>query len=71
MVEVLVTLENNFTYDITILTPKYLTWLMSKDKVNFIEPGFSFIIVKKLTGAIIRKIIQIFVKVEFLSYNCK
>ena len=24
MVEVFVTLENNFTYDITILTPKYL-----------------------------------------------
>jgi len=62
MVEVLVTLENNFTYDITILTPQYLTWLMSKDKVNFIEPGFSFIIVEELTGAIIRKVIREYAK---------
>ena len=62
MVEVFVTLENNFTYDITILTPQYLTWLMSKDKVNFIEPGFSFIIVEKLTGAIIRKVLREYAK---------
>lgn len=62
IVEVLVTLENNFTYDITILTPQYLTWLMSKDKVNFIEPGFSFIIVEKLTGAIIRRVLRKYAK---------
>ena len=62
MVEVLVTLENNFTYDITILTPQYLTWLMSRDKVNFIKPGFSFIIVEKLTGAIIRKVLREYAK---------
>ena len=35
---------------------------MHKDKVNFIEPTFSFIIVEKLTGAIIRKVLREYAK---------
>lgn len=62
MVEVFLTLENDFTYELTILTPQYLTWLMKKDKINFIEPDFSFIIVKKLTRAIISEVIEDYVK---------
>lgn len=57
-IEVVVTLENQREYVVTVITPQYLLSLMDRDKVNFVEPGAPFIFVRKLTKEIIEEVIS-------------
>ena len=59
-IDVCVTLENGFTYNLIVGTPRNIEFLMDRDKKNYFGPGYPFIIVKKLNKEIIRQAIQAF-----------
>ena len=54
-VDVIVTLDDGFTYVIEVVTPEYLLSLMKERNQDFLEPGENFIVVKKLTPEIIEE----------------
>jgi len=61
--DVFVTLEDDycsdgFCYFLEITTPKFLSTMMKKGKSTFLEPGYPYIIVSKLTDDIIRAAIE-------------
>jgi predicted DNA-binding protein len=60
-IEVFVTLQDGFSLTIVVGTPKNLQYLMEKDKVNFYGPGLPWIIVQKLTKAIIQEAIEAYI----------
>ena len=51
-------LEDGYTHTVVVATAKNIESLMDKEKMNFFEPGYPFIIVKKLTKEIIEEAIQ-------------
>ena len=57
-IDVFVELEDGYIYTVVIGTAKNIEHLMDKDKMNYSEPGYPFIIVKKLTKDIIYEAIQ-------------
>ena len=57
-IDVLVELEDNYTYTVVIATAKNIVSLMDKEKRNFLEPGDPFIIVRKLTKQIIEEAVK-------------
>ena len=57
-IDVLVELEDGYTYTVVVGTPKNLISLMDKQKMNFLEPDDPFIIVRKMTKEIIEETIQ-------------
>ncbi len=57
-IDVFVELEDAYTYTVVVATAKNIESLMDKDKMNYFEPGFPFIIVKKLTKEIITEAIE-------------
>ena len=57
-IDVFVELENAYTYTVVVATAKNIESLMDKDKMNYFEPGYPFIIVKKLTKDIITEAIE-------------
>jgi hypothetical protein len=57
-IDVFVELEDDYTYTVVVATAKNIESLMDKDKINYFEPGYSFIIVKKLTKEIITEAIE-------------
>ena len=64
--DVFVTLEddycsNGFCYFVEITTPKFLSIMMEKGNSTFLEPGYPYIIVSKLTDDIIRDAIKSFI----------
>jgi len=61
-VDVNVTLDDNFTYVIEVVTPQHLLSLMKDRNQPFIEPGEDYIIVEKLTPEIIEETIKAFVQ---------
>jgi hypothetical protein len=58
IVDVFVTLNDNFEYWVEIVTPFALASMMEKD--NFIQPGYPYIIVRELTPVIIREALEAF-----------
>ena len=61
-VDVIVTLDDDFSYVIEVVTPQHLLSLMKERNQPFIEPGENYIIVEKLTPEIIEKAIKAFVE---------
>ena len=57
-IDVFVELEDAYTYTVVVATAKNIESLMDKEKMNYFEPGYPFIIVKKLTKEIITEAIQ-------------
>ena len=61
-VDVIVTLDDDFSYVIEVVTPQRLLSLMKERNQPFIEPGENYIIVEKLTPEIIEETIKAFVE---------
>ena len=61
-VDVIVTLDDDFSYVIEVVTPQHLLSLMKESNQLFIEPGENYIIVEKLTSEIIEETIKVFVE---------
>jgi hypothetical protein len=57
-VDVIVTLDDDFSYVIEVVTPQHLLSLMKERNQPFIEPGENYIIVEKLTPEIIEEAIK-------------
>ena len=59
-IDVFVKLEDDYdyTYTLVVATTKNIQYLMDKEGMNYFEPGFPFLIVKKLTKEIIEEAIQ-------------
>lgn len=57
-IDFFVELEYAYTYTVVAATAKNRESLMDKEKMNYFEPGYPFIIVKKLTKEIITEAIQ-------------
>jgi hypothetical protein len=55
--DVFVTMKDGYTYNLTVGTLENIQYLMDKEKKNFLEPCFPFIIVKCLSKAIIEETI--------------
>ena len=61
-VDLIVTLDDNFSYVIEVVTPQHLLSLIKERNQPFIEPGEIYIIVEKLTPEIIEETIKAFVE---------
>jgi hypothetical protein len=57
-IDVFVQLEDAYTYTVVVATAKNIESLMDKEKINYFEPGYPFIIVKKLTKEIITEAVE-------------
>lgn len=57
-IDVFIELEDDGSYTVVIAPAKNLLTLMDKQKTNFSEPGYPFIIVKKLTKEIIEETVK-------------
>jgi hypothetical protein len=58
---VIVSLEgNDFEYWVEIATPQALSSHMENNKENFLEPEYTFIIVRELTPLVIRETLEAF-----------
>jgi len=57
-IDVFVELEDGYTYTVVVATAKNIESLMDKEKMNYFEPGYPFIIVKKLTKDIIEETLK-------------
>ena len=57
-IDVFVELEDSYTYTVVVATAKNIESLMDNEKINYFEPGYPFIIVKKLTKDIITEAIE-------------
>lgn len=63
-IDVLVESEDAYTYTVVVATAKNIESLMDKERMNYFEPGYPFIIVKKLTKEIISEAIQAYASDE-------
>lgn len=57
-IDVFVELEDGYTYNLVIATPKNLISLMEKERIQFSEPGHPFVVVKKLTKEIVEQAVK-------------
>ena len=57
-IDVFVELEDGYNYTVVVATAKNIESLMDKEKMNYFEPGYPFIIVKKLTKDIIEETLK-------------
>ena len=74
--DVFVVLEDNyctnkFSYLVEVTTPQFLSACMKKSKSDFLEPGYPYIIVSKLTDEIIQAAIQAYIDTEDDSFWLK
>jgi hypothetical protein len=63
-IDIFVELEDAYTYTVVVATVKNIESLMDKERMNYFEPGYPFIIVKKLTKEIIYEAIQAYASDE-------
>ena len=63
-IDIFVELENTYKYTVVVATAKNIESLMDKERMNYFEPGYPFIIVKKLTKEIISEAIQTYASDE-------
>ena len=57
-IDVFVELEDTYTYTVVVATAKNIESLMDKERMNYFEPGYPFIIVKKLIKEIIEEAVK-------------
>ena len=57
-IDVFVELEDAYTYTVVVATAKNIESLMDKERMNYFEPGYPFIIVKKLIKEIIEEAVK-------------
>jgi len=62
---------NEFSYILEVTTPKFISTFIKKSKSDFLEPGYPYIIVSKLTDEIIQAAIQAYIDTENDSYWLK
>jgi len=64
--DIFVVLEDNYcTNDLVeVTTPQFISAVMKKSKSDFLEPGYPYIIVSKLTDEIIQAAIQAYIDTE-------
>ena len=60
-VDVFVTLEDDTKYLLEVTTPQALASHMDERKQRFLEPMYPFIIVRELTSAVIKEVIEAFI----------
>lgn len=60
-----------YGYFLEIATPQFLSTRMKKLKSDYLEPGYSYIIVSKLTKEIIHDAIQAYIDTEEDAYWLK
>ncbi len=63
-IDVFVELEDGYTYTVVVATAKNIESLMDKERMNYFEPGYPLIIVKKLTKEIISEAIEAYASDE-------
>ena len=59
-----VVFKDNHSYTIIVRTPQNLLQEMKEEKTNFVEPGTSTTIVKKLTNEIITEAVEAYLKLD-------
>ena len=67
--DVYVTLDDDyctedFAYCVEVTTPQFLSTIMERDKITFLEPDYPSIVVSKLEDDIIRAAIESFINSE-------
>jgi hypothetical protein len=58
VIHVIVETEQGYCYNVNVVTPKTIESLMDKKKMNYLEVGAPFVIVKQLTKKSIREAIR-------------
>lgn len=61
-IDVFVTIEDGFSYNLSFATPKFFASVMDEEKSNYYGPGYPNIIVKKITKEIINEAVEAYVK---------
>lgn len=61
-IDVFIELDDGFHYNMLVVTPQNLSWLMEKDGVGYIPAGVPFIVVKSLTEENIRDVVENYLK---------
>jgi hypothetical protein len=69
-IDVFVELGDGYTYIVTVGTAKNIESMMDQEKINYFEPGYPFIIVKKLTKDIIEETLKAYAE-EYDGYWLK
>ena len=59
-IDVFVTTDDGYSYTLSLATPKNLQFLMDKEKMEYYEPGYPFIIVNKLSQENIEEAVKAF-----------
>jgi hypothetical protein len=57
-IDVSVNLENGQNYVVVVGTPKNLVKLMKNEKSNFLSPGYTIVIVKKMAKEVVEEVIK-------------
>ena len=60
-IDVFVTIEDGFSYNLSFATPKFFASVMDEEKSNYYGPGYPNIIVKKITKEIINEAVEAYV----------
>ena len=63
-IDVFVELEDAYMYTVVVATAKNIESLMDNERMNYFEPGYPFILVKKLTKEIISETIEAYASEE-------
>lgn len=63
-IDVFVELEDAYMYTVVVATAKNIESLMDNERMNYFEPGYPFILVKKLTKEIISETIEAYASDE-------
>lgn len=61
-IDVLVELENGYTYILILATTENIKYLMDKNQKHYFQPGIPFIIVKELTKKLLKKQLKLMQK---------
>jgi len=59
-IEVFVDTDDDYTYVLSVATPKNIQFLMDKEKKDILGPGYPFIFVNKLTREIVEQAVTSF-----------
>lgn len=57
-IDVFIELDDGFCYNMLVVTPQNLSWLMEKEGMNYLPAGVPYIVVKSLTEESIRSAIE-------------
>ena len=75
--DVFVTLDDDYCtkheshYVLEVTTPEWLTSFMQRQKSDFVEPGYPYVIVSKLTDDIIKRAVESYINEKSDSYWLK